>query len=246
MKNKIIIVAAGTGSRLGPLTKTTPKPLVEYEKGKTILGEALEQINASEVIHEVTLVVGYLASQIEGWIDANKDKYKNLKISTVYNPYYEDSGNLHSLWFAEGLISGNCFITNADNIIHRDVFVLMAKETSSCLAVCENDNLREDDMKAYVEGDEVVDVNKDIQQKDGILESVSLVRVVNQDTESFVQVLNGCIRNEIHKLDYWPIIFNKLYKSGTYVKPVKIDKDAWHEIDYHGDIIDLIQKQGKK
>ena len=96
---RIIVLAAGKGERLMPLTRNTPKPLLNITDEKTLLELQLESMKKSGVIDEVILVVGYLANQIEAKIGL----YRRLgmNIETVYNPFYDVSNNLISLWFAK-------------------------------------------------------------------------------------------------------------------------------------------------
>ena len=62
---KIIILAAGKGERLYPLTKNTPKPLIDLGNGETLLETQLRSLSESKVIDEVVIVIGYLYEQIE-------------------------------------------------------------------------------------------------------------------------------------------------------------------------------------
>lgn len=237
---KLIIIAAGTGSRLLPHTLSIPKPLVEIKKGKTILDLALEQIKKSKVIDEVILVVGYLAEQIEEKVK----NIKNIKIKTIYNPYYDISGNLHSLWFAHNEMKDeDIMITNADNIIESSVFKALNKLDNITLAVCENHNLKQDDMKVLIEGDDVINVSKDIKLKEGIMESVSLLKIPKKQIDKFKNTLEMMVRDKTYLYDYWPVIFNRLFKARIPVKPFKIPKKYWVEVDYHGDLMDIISEK---
>ena len=83
---KIIILAAGKGTRAFPLTKNTPKPLLDIGNGVTLLERQLDNIKKSKVIDEVVLVIGYLAEQIEAKIKMHLES--GLKITTAYNPFY--------------------------------------------------------------------------------------------------------------------------------------------------------------
>lgn len=93
---KLIILAAGKGERLLPLTRNTPKPLLDMGNGYTLLEEQMRAAQASGVVAETVLVVGYLASQVEAKLDYHRDQ--GLCVRTVYNPFYEVSNNLMSLW----------------------------------------------------------------------------------------------------------------------------------------------------
>lgn len=239
---KLIIIAAGTGSRLMPLTEFVPKPLVEISKGMTILDAAIKEIKASGVIDEVILIVGYRAEQIENHILA----YNGIDVKTVYTPYYEVSGNLFSLWMAsQYMCDDDVFITNADNIINSEVWKRMDKVNETCLALCKNPNLKEDDMKAYVLKDHVINVHKHITMGVNVFESVSLLKVCKADIKQFALCLGEMVREKANMQVYWPTIVSYMMTDGIYTKPIMINKSQWQEIDYHHDIMDLILSKRK-
>ena len=86
-----IILAAGMGSRMIPITYEKPKGLVEV-RGETMVERQIKQLLASgvEIIHIVT---GYLAEQF----DFLQDKYAGV-VSCIYNPNYESKNNIASLY----------------------------------------------------------------------------------------------------------------------------------------------------
>ena len=108
MNNEIaVLMAAGMGTRMKPITETIPKPLVKIN-GKPMI-ETL--INALEHrgISQIVVVVGYLGSQFEYL----KKKYENLSI--VENKDYKKVNNISSIHAVTDLIRGyNCFICEAD------------------------------------------------------------------------------------------------------------------------------------
>jgi hypothetical protein len=101
-KMRAIIIAAGKGTRLYPLTKNTPKSLIEVGNGITMLESQLHSLKENG-IKDITIIVGYKAEQIEAKIK----KYANdFNINTVYNPFYETSNNLISVWMARHFMQG--------------------------------------------------------------------------------------------------------------------------------------------
>ncbi|MGY2843684.1 NDP-sugar pyrophosphorylase family protein [Bradyrhizobium sp. USDA 4509] len=105
-----IILAAGVGSRLRPLTDLRPKPLVEVN-GTPILYNALRNLE-SVGVEEVTLVVGYRKDAIQY---ACGRRFGRLAINYVESPAFERTGSAYSLWLArDALLSGDCFLLEGD------------------------------------------------------------------------------------------------------------------------------------
>lgn len=92
---RAVILAAGLGSRLRPLTELRPKPLVEVH-GVPILHNALNHL-ATVGVTEVTLVVGYRKEAIEQFCGS---RFAGIDISYVVSTTYERTGSAYSLWLA--------------------------------------------------------------------------------------------------------------------------------------------------
>jgi len=105
-----IIMAAGVGSRLSPLTNITHKSLLEVN-GEVIIETLIEAL-IENGIYEIHIVVGHLKEQFNYLIE----KYKTANIHTIFNPYYERCNNISSLYIACNHL-GNSIITDADMII---------------------------------------------------------------------------------------------------------------------------------
>ena len=105
-----IIVAAGKGERLMPITESTPKPLVKVNGVPMIEGV----INAlhKNGIYEIYIVVGYLKEQF-AYLE---EKYNNLTL--IENPYYESCNNISSLYAAREHLR-NTVILDGDQVINN-------------------------------------------------------------------------------------------------------------------------------
>ena len=109
-----VVLAAGRGSRLEPLTKTKPKAMVEVG-GIPLLSHCFESLVAAEVT-KLVVVVGYLGEQIE---DFYGDEFAGVPIE--YRVQQEQLGMAHALLRAEDAVSDDFILLNGDHILGSDL-----------------------------------------------------------------------------------------------------------------------------
>jgi choline kinase len=113
-----IILAAGQGSRLRPLTDHRPKCLVMVQ-GKTLLEYQLEALCAAGV-RECVIVVGHLAGQVRNTIGS---RFRSLSITYVENEIYDRTNNIYSLWLARTKITDDVLLLEGDLIFEPELLM---------------------------------------------------------------------------------------------------------------------------
>ena len=106
-KEIAVIMAAGLGSRMRPLTETVPKPLAEVG-GRTLVETVIRGLHGRG-ISEIYIVVGYLKEKFTYLCD------KYAGICLIENKEYQEKNNISSIYAARGILgSADCFICEAD------------------------------------------------------------------------------------------------------------------------------------
>jgi len=126
-----VILAAGKGTRLRPLTETTPKPLVQVA-GKTLLDHIVEALPSA--IDELIIVTGYLGDQIR---EHCGEEFHGRPVT--YITQEEQNGTAKALWLAKDLIKGRFLFMFADDI-HGKEDLARAVSYSRSMLVAQVDN----------------------------------------------------------------------------------------------------------
>ncbi len=113
-----VILAAGQGIRLRPLTDHCPKCLVEVG-GRPILRYQLEAL-ADAGVRECVIVVGHRAAQVR---DLFGTRFRDVSITYVENEIFDRTNNIYSLWLARREITGDLLLLEGDLIFEPELLV---------------------------------------------------------------------------------------------------------------------------
>ena len=123
---RAVIIAAGFGSRMVPITLNTPKPLVRVH-GKRIIDSLLDALTDAE-IPEIYIVRGYLGEQFDQLLI----KYPNIKF--IENPGYNEANNISSVVCAGELVK-NAYIAEADLLLSNPELITKYQYESNYLGI---------------------------------------------------------------------------------------------------------------
>ncbi len=125
LSNKIttaLLLAAGTGSRLRPLSLDAPKCLT-IVGGKPILGRLIDNLKL-QGITRLVVVTGYLDSRIRKFLQRHAT---GIQVDYVFNPYYQTTNNIYSLWLARQQIRESFLLIESDLVFDASMLADMLR-----------------------------------------------------------------------------------------------------------------------
>lgn len=215
---KIIILAAGKGSRLGE--HGIPKPLTHLANGKSILAQQIENIAACTSLDNVIIVVGYHKEMImEDFPD----------VLFVYNPDYAQENTSKSLLRALRKVNEDVVWINGDVVFHSSVLPKILDFNRTCMLT----NLcfvGEEEVKYHADSHgRILEVSKQVENAQG--EALGLNLFKAKDLDVLRQELAHCKDN-----DYFEKAIETGIQKGLHIWSCPIDSSLCTEIDFPEDL----------
>lgn len=121
-----VILAAGKGTRLRPLTENCPKPLI-HVSGKPLLDHIIESLPSA--IDEIIIVVGYLGEMIKAYYGS---EYRGKKVSYVTQEVQD--GTARALWLCKDMLKGRFLFMFADDLHGKEDIARVTSYSRGMLA----------------------------------------------------------------------------------------------------------------
>lgn len=214
---RAVIMAAGFGSRLMPLTKETPKPLIKVN-GVRMIDSVIKALHKNGV-NEIYIVVGYLKEKF----DVLKREYSGIEL--IENPYYDTCNNISSLYVAREHLE-NSLILDGDQIIYNDDVLSPYFEKSGYNSVWTDGET--DEWLQQVENGKVISCSRTGGKRGWQLFSIS--RWNEKDGKKLKRHLELEFENKQNRGIYWDdvVMFNHFDEYDLTVRPMN-----------YGDVIEI-------
>jgi len=230
---KAIILAAGVGSRIRPLTDNCPKSLLKVG-GNTILEMMLSHIQGCG-INEVVFVVGYLQEQIKEYVEA---KFPDLNTRFITNERYAETNTGFSLMLAMNEIKESDFVKfDADVVFDRQILKnLIHSDYDNCLCIDKNINLEAEEIKVIIDDqNRVVKASKTVDPEDAVGESIGIEKISRETATYLLAELTTMMQDEQNHQEYYEAAYERLIEKNIPFNTLDITGLKWTEIDTRED-----------
>ena len=221
-----LLLAAGTGSRLYPLSRNAPKCLTTVS-GVSILERLVKNLS-QHGFKRLVVVTGYLEKCIRDFLG---NQIGDIAIDYIFSPLYKTTNNIYSLWMARKIINEPFMLLESDLVFDGSLLKLMLYPNKIAVAKMQPwmDGTyvtinKSQQVKAFFKGNKVhlaVDPYK----------TVNIYSISLSSWCSIVKKLDQYI-SDGKKNDYYEIVFTEMIADGSLsFDMVSFDSKPWYEID---------------
>ena len=217
---RAIILAAGTASRLRPLTSNTPKCLLKVGE-RTLLQRSIDALIKAG-IREFVIVTGYLHEQIENFV--RKTYQDSLPLGEgrggsfrfIHNKDYETTNNIYSLWLARPEAEGQEVLLLDSDLLYdpRIVELVLADKHDNVLTLIRHE-LGEEEMKVVIDAEgSIVEISKTCDPAIAAGESLGIERMGKAYTTALYTELDRMMNSEHLENKFYELAFQRLIAQG--------------------------------
>ncbi len=226
---KYVLLAAGRGTRLHPLTKKHPKCLFNLDEDMTIAQMMVNNIKRYDPEGEIIMVTGFMHRMVERSVKARDLKF-------VYNPFYENTNSIVSLWFAKDLIEGDVTIINSDVVVDRKLMSeIVTKRCDEPLVLLDSSIKVDGDYNVQVKDDHVVVMSKELKSYYG--EYAGITKLDPASTEILMEEVERMVEEGHHDQWYENALVQLIFETNFKLRYRDISEYAWTEVDHVDDLL---------
>ena len=236
---KAIILAAGYGNRMRPLTDSLHKTML-HVAGKTIIGRIIDGLLDNH-IDDIVVVTGYRAEELTAYVTA---EYKTVKFTFVHNAKFRETNNIYSMALAfEGItIDSDIILIESDLIYRPEIIARLLASPFDNVALVDKYRHGMDGTVVAVKDGRITDVipphlqpeNFDFSDK---YKTLNIYRFSKEFCETSFKKLLVYYAHAIDRNCYYELILGILiYMQKETINAEIVEGEQWSEVDDPNDL----------
>ena len=225
-----IILAAGKGTKLQPLTFKHPKSLYKLDENTSVLQHCIRTIKQYDKKAEIVVVLGFMSENIKREVIP-----ENVRI--VFNPFYSVTGSMGSLWFAKQYLQReNVTIINGDVLMSNELMNdIVCQHTDVPFVLLDSKRSSDNKYTVQTQGDKVCVMSKNLTNFFGTYASVAKLDAVT--SRFLLEELEEMVNNEMYTLFFEDALVQMIFEKDfdLYFKDIK--DYQWTEVDGVDDLL---------
>jgi len=223
-----IILSAGRGSRLLPLTTDLPNCLLPVGLS-SVLALQIDTL-LKQGIEKITIVTGFNSHLVEAEVSSGKF---GKDVNILYNPFYQVADNLASCWMARQEMNNDFLLINGDTLFSPELLikVLAAPARDISVTIDQKEHYDGDDMKVSLNGSQLTAIGKTLLPQKTQGESIGMLRFMDKGPDIFKNELERLMRMEEGTKSWFLSAINGLAQSEQTIDTTNIKGETWSELD---------------
>lgn len=221
-------MVAGKGTRLQPLTLKHPKSMYKLDENTTLLQRMVSVIKRHDKNADIVIVTGHMHKSIEEQVSG---------VEFVYNPFYEITNSIASLWFAQRhLDADNVVLIDGDIVMSNDLIRdIMCKPVDKPLVLVDSSIKTDGDYNVEISGDQVLVMSKDLVNYYG--EYAGVTKLDRVSALMMRDELSNMIEEGFFDQWYENALVQLIFKNNFRLYYIDISNYEWTEVDSVNDLL---------
>lgn len=225
---KYIFLVAGKGTRLQPLTLKHPKSMFKLDKDTTLIQRMVKIINKYDEKADIVVVTGHMHKSIERELEG---------VTFVYNPFYEVTNSIASLWFArEHLLTDNVVLIDGD-IVMSELLIkeVVCKPVNRPTVLLDSSIKTDGDYNVEVADDKVLVMSKNLEHYYG--EYAGMTKLDKESACIMLDEIELMIEEGYYDQWYENALVQLIFKNDFQLYYRDISEYEWTEVDCVSDLV---------
>lgn len=220
---KAVLLAAGKGTRISRMVQDVPKSTLPIN-GQPLIRHTVQMLLEEDM--EVIVCVGYRRDDVAAALEGLEVKY-------YFNPFYDVTNSIASLWFAKNEMNDDMLIMNADVYFSKELLHKILTDKNEVVMAMDTGRIEVGDYFFQVINGCVKKYGKDLPRSERNCEYVGLAKIDKSFNLKFIAQLDKLIIEQQHNL-WWENVLYSLTEQED-IHTIDVKGIFWSEIDYFDD-----------
>lgn len=225
---KYIFLVAGKGSRLQPLTLKHPKSMFKLDNDTTLIQRMVGLIKKIDKEADIIIVTGHMHRSIENSVEG---------ATFVYNPFYEVTNSIASLWFAKEYLEGdNIVLIDGDIVMSEELMRdVVCKPVDKPMVLLDSSIRTDGDYNVQVAGERVLVMSKELDSYHG--EYAGITKLDRESAALMKKEMELMVEEGCYNQWYEDVLVQLIFKDDFRLYYKDICDYDWTEVDCVSDLL---------